>query len=363
MGSDLMEWGGVWRRCQYEIVSRSAGKVTVPLIAPVPGSPVEDCSPLQYGRGDYWKEGYGKEKHQREKPDEPERPPHEALIDLDLNDKNAICNFCNTYGLLGLREIPVWKREAPSGAPSKMPIDIEEVKGGLPSELVLRLKAEYSPEDIYSGWYDYPGIEGGHDLYRRCEPLEVFIKAAAQYQEAVNKIFQAKESADEKTIQWILIDLMLTSWKAGGCNPYPVYKNRKWQMGWSVRSLLEACYLRITLDLTEGKGKYRRCNYKKCNRIFLAHNIQYYCSVRCRKNHTSDNIPPKVLKNELREKRKAGLITVEQRKAAYDFIDRTWKNRNRSVPLSLEQLRADTEKFLSNLAIPWKGSQKRSGHQ
>lgn len=388
MASALTEWGGIWQKCEYQIIDVPVNKkYKVSLIAPVPGSPIERYSPLRWGREDDWKEGSGKEKFQREKPDGQEWPPHEALARLNLNDEKAILDFCNTYGLLGLREIPIWKRQEPTNAPSKIEeasinsvfkglidiskleddeegkilgeknVDIEEIKKGLPDGLILSFEQKYFPEDIYSGWYDYPCEEDDYYLYHHCEPIELFKKAATEYKAFIRLAEKTSKGgllgpqlAEYEKNRMLLHALRPDMQGLDGCNPYPVYNKGEWILGWSIRSLLEACYLRVTLDLTEGKGKYRRCKNNKCRRIFLARNdIHFYCSTRCRKNHTSDNIPPKVLKRELWEMKRSGLITYKQRKKAYSFIEETWEKRptkknkwdeNEKESIPLEQFRA-----------------------
>ena len=113
-----------------------------------------------------------------------------------------------------------------------------------------------------------------------------------------------------------------------------------------VRSLLEACWFRLVLDLAEGAGRFARCADPKCNRLYLArYPDDRYCSVLCRKRATTDRVAIREVKRWLKEKRKAGELTGAQWKAAREQAQKLYAGGEKN----LDRLKENIEAFLAGL--------------
>jgi hypothetical protein len=282
----------------------------VPVIAAIPGSEVTEYSPVEWGRErrEYgtWE---GKLPYQPKAREGTEWPPHLALARLNLQDEAAVVQFCSLYGLLGLRYIPKWKNRVPFLANER---PVKSIFGTL------------------SGWYNYPAPEpkppNWHHVQTFCEPLDLFREAAQEYQEACCLIEKVREAPPEKAQSFAFDAENTMIGYLGGCTPRPIFQNGRWLLGYQFRSLLEACYFRLLLDLTEGASGFRRCGNPKCNRFFLArYEKDTYCCKLCRKQATVDRTAIREVKRWLKEKRKAGEITKEEWQVAGKRADELYK--------------------------------------
>lgn len=327
MGREVFpEWSTLWPKCEYRVIEVPSGTYPVKVIAAIPGSKVEWYSPIDYGREKpeitrVYEERFGtnipwkaslkdeaKKAYQPLAPEGKEWPPHLALARLDFQDEAAVARFCSLYGLLGLRNIPAWRERKPFLAEDRT---VRPILGS-----------------AYSGWYDYAPEEKPqewHNIQSYCEPFELFQEAVEQYQKVCSALERIKDVPEEaETLAWECEQEMLTYLE--GCTAIPVFEGGKWILGWRFRSLLEACYFRLLLDLTEGAYGFRRCKNPKCNRLFLAtHQGDTYCCIRCRKRATANQVGIREVKRWLRGKWEKGEIAKEQWKAARKEAERLYQ--------------------------------------
>ncbi|MGD0621290.1 MAG: hypothetical protein ABSA82_02340, partial [Thermacetogeniaceae bacterium] len=221
-------------------------------------------------------------------------------------------------------------------------------------------------EGEHSRWYDVPAPKvkpaNWHNMKLHCEPLELFIYATEKYQTAVMRLADIDEkritlkgvnTPDAEEIKWELGDkaTVLQSENGldllDGCIPRPEYdkEEARWFLGWQTRSLLDACYLSLTLTMTmRDHAGLKRC--ARCNRPFLAateHDV--YCSIKCRKRGTVAKIASRQVWGWLRGKLKAGEINKTAWKLAHAETDRLYENGLRNK----DQLQARVETFLKKL--------------
>jgi hypothetical protein len=274
----------------------------------------ERYSPFDLGRHVSTKKGRQKAR----KPGESE-PPHLALKNLDAADEGQILSFVTRYGLLGLEAF-----DEEWGQRWNPPFANFAEHGPFNSWFRIALPAEGDPGRRYA--LPLPSKETWKHVTRKCEPVDAFREATAQYQKTVSVL--AREGGPSED------DLADFSLKA---QPYsktvsarPVYERGKVVMGWNVPSLLGACYFRWVLELTEGKWGFRHCKWEKCNRVFLArHKDDDHCSTACRKADGMSKEPDRVLARELADLERRGTITREQRGRARSEIRRLWKSGTR----------------------------------
>lgn len=326
-------WSTVWPRCEYEIVyvsskqTRSSLRRKVPVIAAVPGSTITWYSPVMYGRREPsivrkyddrkgadvpWAASMQDEAEKARQPlarEGEEWPPHAALARLNVEDEEAVVRFCTMYGLLGLRYIPRWRERKPFLADDR---------------------TVTNAWDSYSAWYDRPKPKikppGWHYIQTFCEPLELFKEAVKKYQRVCTLLAAMEGGLDEKKAKSLAFDIEYELLgELDGCIPYPVFEGGRWVFGWRFRSLLEACYFRLFLDMTEGAYGFRRCGNPKCNRLFFAKTgDDTYCCIRCRKQATVDRVAIRQVHRWLRQELKEGKITREQWKAAREEAEKLY---------------------------------------
>jgi hypothetical protein len=311
------DWITKWFKCNYCLAEENAYTKQnhdfpskVKIIAPIPDSPFEEYFPLEYGRQSLFKNDYVVKAYQPKKSEGIEWPPHLSLARLDLKNEHEIINFTSNYGLLGLRSIPSWQNQEPSWAESKI--------------------ISIAPNITRSEWYDLkvPNAKphNWHPNKAYCEPLELFQKATEEYQKAIGKLIKIRSnSEDEKEKLSLDFDGISINYLKG-VTVRPVYERGKWILGWQSRSLLEACYFRSVLNLTEGAYGYKHCKREKCNKPFLAQNENdFYCSQRCRKADTVANTAIRVIKGEIKEQLKKGEINKNQWKTTVIEAEKLYK--------------------------------------
>ncbi len=324
-------WTDTWMKARYEIrkIKDSRGNEAECICAD-PSSEIEKYYLIHDGAK--VKRGPGKVEFQPKSIKGPDWPPHLALMRLDLNRKEEIEEFCSAYGLLGLRNIPFWMAMEPDGVESRL----HKVKyPDLPGRFTNAAANENISELWFSGWYSLPEAAelNVNQLYRFVEPVELFIRAAAEYQKVTARL--EKRGPDDPDLIKRYNKMTQTNGRRieaeelgfAGCIPAPAYGDGKWCWKWMFRSLLEACYFKLFQGYVDGGRGIKRCKWFKCKRPYFAvYATDAYCCIDCRKADTVYHNPDRVLKREVRAKKDAGLITEEERKRLYRFIEQTWKN-------------------------------------
>lgn len=310
------EWRTVWPRCRYRVIEAEVPDderslfISPFVIEAVPYSPVEEYDPLT-GRpvieGD---------------------PPHLALANLDTRDTEAVVRFCNQYGLLGLREIPRWRN-------------------------YLGLSDDLFGPNTRSAWLNTPRPEpkpkNWHWIYSFREPLDLFREVVDEYQsnfELLRKMSDEKTDQKQRISLSIDLQMNLTS-NLQGCTVRPYFDGERWLMGYQFRSLLEACYFHLVLDMIQSKNRVlRRCN--KCGRYFFASERQLYCSPSCRGSAASARMADRVVKARLRDLYRKGRITKELLDEARAEVDRLYDRGNPNGIKNAEVLDSEIAKFIKS---------------
>ena len=372
----LTQWQTVWPRCEYRIEEvPSTGWGTVPRIVSVPDSEVTVYEPVQVCGLDvkdidsYWDrprtyfwsnkpvtDTPWRRPYQPYNPDGDEWPAWLALARLDTKSETAIIDFCSRWGLLGLREIPEWKKQYPSFEQPRL------------------VREKYRGE--HSRWYDVPAPKikpnNWDNMKLHCEPLELFRRATEQYQATVKRlvdinkgIINLKKVSDpvhtekiKRELWGIASDakwegnLLLLDGCRPGISPRPMYDEEKtgWFLGWQTRSLLDACRFSLILTLTQqGHAGLKRCG--RCDKPFLAateHDV--YCSITCRKRGTVAKIASRQVKGWLREKFKAGEINKKAWGLARAETDKLYDAGNPAGLKDQDQLQVKIEAYLKELS-------------
>ena len=187
-----------------------------------------------------------------------------------------------------------------------------------------------------------------------CEPLDLFQKAALKYQD-IYALWERQQGAPEVrpaestshktpvTKSEIAAEVALRMDPyLRGCTFRPVFTKGRWVLGCQFRSLLDACYFRLLLDMTEGAGEIRRCADRKCNRFFLAPRpvggarqgtdddgpVQKYCCEQHRKRAFAASSADRQVKTRLRKIHEDGFIDRAELDAARAEVDRLYDKGN-----------------------------------
>jgi hypothetical protein len=262
-GRDAFQRRDSWWRLQYEIVEEpqppESHEPTVPVITALEESELEWYDPLHEGELPAIQGAY------RDEDSAYQSTPHMHLARLDLSSRDAILEFVNKWGLLGLWEVPEYRNLEPFLAEEKKP-----PKG-----------FEDRP---CSGWYlserYRPSPEGvnpsGKYLHTFCEPLETFCAAAGAYQRDVDRAVRAAEEGNT----WEAPEVCRL-FTLHGCQLAPVYDKdaSKWELGGQCRSLLDWIRFRTVLDMV-APHRIRKC--PGCGRVFVPANKRAkYCNRAC----------------------------------------------------------------------------------
>jgi hypothetical protein len=346
------DWENAFYVCDYRIEEVPVEGPYTEVIAPVIDSEVREVFPLRQRKQELeqnYKQRLGanmpdskhfpdiaEKAYQPVNPEGKEWPAYLALARLDWRNRDAIRRFCSTYGLLGLWKHPLWKDEKPMFAEQK--------------------RSTRSKFTKHSGWYDNPVPKAKkencrHFQYYR-EPLEVFVRAVRSYQDTFNDIMKFHGAGTKEKKESHALDV---KWDMGmvldGCIPRPIYENGRWIFAWNFRSLLDACYFCLYLNLTEqGSAGYKRCKDEKCKRPFKATTERdEYCCIRCRKKHTVAKVANRQVKDWLRKKLKAEEINKKAWGLAHAETDRLYDVGNPDGLKDKGQLQAKVEAFLQGI--------------
>ncbi|MCL5289585.1 MAG: hypothetical protein M1489_00880 [Firmicutes bacterium] len=260
---NAFSWSSLWFRLNYGFEENEGIK----MIVAKSGAKIDWYDPLEHQQ---------LPKRPRKPEEQDKSSPHTALARLDLKDTNAVLNFANKWGLLGLWNVPAYQ--------------MAEV---LPeNDVEVNLWKEK-----YSSWYIHPHKMRYHGWQ---EPVPVFIEAAKEYQNIIEEIKNLPPIGHEdRESQALILELRLNE-KFKGIRP-GVYlgENENWVAGWQYRSLLDAIYLLTFMSLV-GNKYWRRCTKKRCNRLFITENPDnQYCSDRCRNAHLVQKHNEKIWKENL----------------------------------------------------------------
>ena len=232
--------------------------------------------------------------------------------DRERDEEDAILAFVSKWGLLGLENIPHWRRWHPIWQPPADPLHSMRTT---PSRW-FRVRVRLPVEDLETG-------ETASQLVMRpCEPLDAFRQAALEFQEAAALLTDPLSTSNVNEFTWRAMTYLQ------GMTAYPYLDGGTGgvTMTWNIRSLLDALYFRLMLDLAEkGSPGLRHCKRIGCGRLFLPRYVDdVYCSAACRKSNTIANQPNRVLARELMELEKAGKITGDERRRGRAAIARLW---------------------------------------
>lgn len=234
------------------------------------------------------------------KPSEWDVSPFVHLANLNIDKNEEILNFTRKWGLLGLWKVDDFKEWHPNGEHffrlkrawlRSQGHNEHEIESIIKKDLIYydpfaeKFYEEYleisetssdSPE-ANSAWKRYDFTKWKNNR----EPLEAFKEAAAQFQGVVE--YLRNEGNITNTID-NKIESVFDSYLSK-CTPTCYYVEGTGRIpSWRTPSLLHLCYAMLWKEVTK-LGKYIRCEYDKCNRLFLPEkNNKTYCTEACRKN-------------------------------------------------------------------------------
>ncbi|WP_102347273.1 hypothetical protein [Bacillus sp. Marseille-P3661] len=235
--------------------------------------------------------------------------PYVALARLDLDDNEQILEFANTWGLLGLWNVTKYNQG---------------------DDVLKRYK--FRINEIFED-----PTKTGRNAKR--EPLHLFIKAAKDFQEYLALLTKYRETQSnlllgqekiksitddiKKTVQekqlsqlankhkvsrrvvenivWLnSVQLQLTAERneilKGNTSPqyYISTYNIEDQAGWYFNSLLSYCFLKT------GEINFKRCEWRKCNKLFISKNPKsVHCSTACKNSKGTEELNIKRWKQAL----------------------------------------------------------------
>ena len=264
--------------------------------------------------------------------------PYADFSTLDVNDSEAIVNFANKHGLIGIffhryHYLPLVnpangtdsndtaeatflfankknvKRKGKIHLPASrglwfskpvdkeglIPMDIKQINDTFfPFQL-----DPYEAVDISLKYYDkLTPLPANLNFdtpinwwYIYCEPLPLFIREVERFKDTLFKLIELGEQQDEKErkrkLSHVLFHLKQNLEKV---HPTPSYSNNVevdkshkggLTEGWNFPSLLSAYYLMLYLQIS-GNRESRLCARKRCNRpFFINRKDNYHCSDEC----------------------------------------------------------------------------------
>jgi len=318
---------GYWWVCDYEIkeITPDIEKFHLgPLrvISAKKDSPVRFYNPFIY-KEKIEHEVIGKKSYQPQKADGEEWPPHMALARLDTTNKNAIQEFASTYGPLGL-----WFTDKPLNQ-----LEFSDYHRRTCSQTLI--------DSI-----DRDDLEHGGGYRKFFEPLDSFIATAQKYQSAYDYLMAIKEKKKGRHEFEIWSNFKQIA------EPYlqeiKPHVGRDTNTGlptivWDFKNLINCCYFRLIQDIQGNIPK--RCGRKRCNRPFLAKNIEEnYCSKECYRMGNMANLSIRRIKNELRDMEKRGEIDKPMRWLAGSEAQELYNDGLRDY----EELLRKTLEFIKN---------------
>lgn len=266
-GRDAFQRRDSWWRLQYEIVEEpqppAPNEPAALVIKALPDSKLEWYDPLHTGEPPPKQGTHRKYEHEHQS------TPHMHLARLDLASQDEVLGFVNTWGLLGLWEVPDYQGFHPLVHPDR----------GFHEEFG-------ETRAPFSRWYldeRYMSLPPSHPDYLRryCEPFCSFISAAKAFQsDAVFAIEAMKEGDPQSEAQ--------ARFTLQGHRMAPAYDKDSGtcKLGWHCHSLYDWIRLRYVLDMTTPNG-IRRCG--RCGKVFISSDPRtLYCNNACRSAKTSE---------------------------------------------------------------------------
>ncbi|MCM3572509.1 hypothetical protein M3172_04860 [Mesobacillus subterraneus] len=241
MREEAFRWSSYWRILKYKIEVVNGIKC----IVAVRKGEVEYYNPLKL-------------EYVPKRPKNPEGndvSPDIALGNVKLESEEAIIDFVNKFGLLGLWSNPRYCRA-------------EGLENIGYSTSMTGLK--------FSDWYRHPRKTG---VYGWMEPLSMFVIAAKDYQAFVNGYIK-EESRDES---WAHSLSHYAFWREQLTNVNIAPNDSEDSIfGWEFQSLLSAIYLKVGYNKVPGKS-IRKCRKRRCGKFFIAdHPENGFCSDDCK---------------------------------------------------------------------------------
>lgn len=268
MRKDAFEPTNYWQRGKYVLEEQEAGVLVLT---------AKSREPFERYEVGYYYNGFdfqpGSHDFQEGK------APHVDLLNLDIENHDAILGFVNKWGLLGLWADPKYAKGIPGDW-----TELRQIKPIMP----LGGYFDYTKPTMYmSEWYEHPHKQGPR---RWQEPLEWFQKAVKEFQDLNQKLRQDENS---------FLGALWFNDKLKAVSPQMWWNDeqRRWVMSWRFSSLLSVMYLQLALDLIG--GRLRKCQNRRCGKYYLEHEKKEtkYCSIPCGGNSRSS-------KNRLKNKKR-----------------------------------------------------------
>lgn len=253
---------------------------------------------------------YGKKPYQPELPTGEEWPPHLALARLDCNNEKEILQFVNLWGALGITFINVnHKYNYSCGKIGSMDFCDWDFVDYLNDNIFL----ETSIIDF--------------------EPVDSFVLAAKEYQEAINILVILQEipdlpsrtkEANSLRVRFLGIAQPHINRVSQGV-AFDKTTNKP-RLYWNFPYLLAACYFRLIQNL-DGSTPLKACKRENCRRLFQATNKEdKFCSESCRNAYHVSRQPRRRIKGNLRELEATGHISKQTRWAGGKKVDELYNS-------------------------------------
>ncbi len=270
-------------------------------------------------------------------PIEHSKQAHLELNALDLNDTEAIINWCNQFGLLGIMPYRTTEVHLPPSKghqdsyKSHLPNQYQRSKTLYPVSSHIKTIAQENPiqSDLYNalgrffpdinecGYLDekygkdlinqeliavtgndkkviqsfnqrqYP-LPGSKDFQNRyAEPLNLFRLYAGQIKQSIDMIEKIKNSNDFNHFS-IRNNTSLKRFQnvLSSISPMALFTNTMTSsMGWQFNSLYSALHLMMLFDLTNEDRYFKRCQHNRCGKLFTTNDDRVlYDTPQCQKN-------------------------------------------------------------------------------
>lgn len=250
---------------------------------------------------------FGKKPYQPKSPTGEEWPPHWALARLDCSSEKEILQFVNLWGPLEILAInPKHRQRYSCGKVGSIDFcDWDFVN--------------YLNDNIF---WDSPVVD--------YEPLDSFILAAKEYQEAVNILKQLQDmpgsSREANSLRVKFLQIAQPHINSVSHGITFDKETNKPQIYWNFPYLLAACYFRL-IQNRDGSTPLQACERENCRRLFQAKNKDdKFCSRECRNAHNVSMQPKRRAKRKLRELEIEGHISKQIRWSGGKKVDELYNS-------------------------------------